>query len=155
MEREDIELFSTQPESRQTCQTADINDFKVYREIDRMRGLLRFTPNEKGELIAKCAPDHYILPFLADHFTARLGDIPWMIIDEKRGLCLCKKPGKKAEILPYVPLPLENNEKTTANDKWEELWKHYHKTINNEDRNNPKCQKQFMPKRYWKYLPEM
>jgi probable DNA metabolism protein len=38
---------------------------------------------------------------------------------------------------------------------WEQLWQTYHKAINNEDRANPKLQKQFMPKRYWKYLPEL
>ncbi|MCL2215341.1 MAG: DUF4130 domain-containing protein, partial [Treponema sp.] len=40
------------------------------------------------------------------------------------------------------------------NDKWEALWKHYHKTINNESRDNPNLQRQLMPRRYWKYLPE-
>jgi probable DNA metabolism protein len=39
--------------------------------------------------------------------------------------------------------------------EWEKLWQHYHKTINNESRNNPNLQRQFMPKRYWKYLTEL
>jgi len=152
MKQDDCELFPTQVE---VCQSVDMGDYKVYREIDRMKGLLRFVPNEHGELIAKCAPDHYILPALAGHFTSRLGEIPWSIIDEKRSLCLRRQLGKNAEIIPYSPLNEENSLKSAKNDEWEELWKHYHKTINNEDRHNPKCQRQFMPKRYWKYLPEV
>ncbi|MCL2211001.1 MAG: TIGR03915 family putative DNA repair protein [Treponema sp.] len=159
MEHEDGELFTIQPEN---IHSVDLSDYKVYREIDRMKGLLRFTPNKHGELIARCATDNYILPALISHFTARFGDeISWSIIDEKRALCLRKQIGKNAEIIPFSPSILNAvlNEETGVspeeNDEWEELWKHYHRTINNEDRNNPKCQKQFMPKRYWKYLPEM
>jgi probable DNA metabolism protein len=40
-------------------------------------------------------------------------------------------------------------------DEWEELWRHYHRTINNESRKNLHLQRKLMPKRYWKYLPEM
>jgi len=129
-----------------------------YHEIHRIMGLLRFSPNEAGEYIARCAPDHYILPELADYFTARFGDAAWSIIDEKRGLCLRRRSGVQAKIVPLEEAPV-NTPKTNGvsylNDEWEELWKHYHKTINNEDRDNPKLQKQFMPKRYWKYLPEI
>ena len=132
---------------------ADLGDYKVQHEIHRMMGLLRFTPNAEGEFIAKCAPDHFILPELSEYFTDRFGETPWSIIDEKRGLCLRRRPGVQAKI---IPLEKEAAECSNQNkDDWEELWKHYHITINNEDRYNPKVQKQFMPKRYWKYLPEV
>ena len=128
---------------------ADLDDYRVQHEIHRMMGLLRFVPNKDGEFIAKCAPDHFILPALADYFTARFGDTPWSIIDEKRGLRMRRLPGEEVKITCL------ENDVPTASDEWEELWKHYHKTINNEDRHNPGVQKQFMPKRYWKYLPEI
>ena len=129
----------------------DMSDYKVWHEVHRMMGLLRFTPNEDGEFIAKCATDHYILPALAPFFTARFGETPWSIIDEKRGMVLRRLPGQQAKIFE-----LDENSalETAVNDEWEELWKHYHKTINNESRNNPKLQRQLMPQRYWKYLPE-
>ena len=44
---------------------------------------------------------------------------------------------------------------TSQDGEWENLWRNYHSTINNPGRSNPDLQKQFMPKRYWKYLPEM
>jgi probable DNA metabolism protein len=124
---------------------------KVQHEIHRMMGFLRFLPDANGEFIAKCQPDHLILPCLAEYFTARFGETAWSIIDEKRGLCLRRLPGSKAKTTILHDAVFTKSGK----DEWEELWKHYHKTINNEDRNNPDLQRQFMPKRYWKYLPEI
>lgn len=122
---------------------------RVQHEIHRMTGLLRFTPDESGVYIAYCAPDYFILPELAEHFTARFGDTPWKIIDEKRGLCLSRQSGEK------VKLERTNDCAEKIPDNWEELWRHYHKTINNESRKNIALQRQFMPERYWKYLPEL
>ncbi|MDR0450679.1 MAG: DUF4130 domain-containing protein, partial [Treponema sp.] len=62
--------------------------YKARREIDRLMGLLRFSPRSwhgspgGGPVyVARCSPDHYILPGLAEHFTRRFGDCPWAIID--------------------------------------------------------------------------
>ncbi|MDR0585135.1 MAG: TIGR03915 family putative DNA repair protein [Treponema sp.] len=138
------------PDTRTVLETAR----KVCREIDRLRGLLRFNPDDKGVYIARCAPDHFVLPALCEHFTRRFGDTSWVIIDEKRRLCLYRLKGKAPELsgLPpeFLRLPA-----APSSIEWEELWRHYHKTINNESRNNPNLQRQFMPKRYWKYLPEL
>ena len=127
--------------------------YKVQIEVHRMMGLLRFSVNEDSEYIARCEPDHFILPCLGDFFTARFGNTPWSIIDEKRGLALSRKPRGQAKII--VLEESAENLPAAKRDEWEELWKHYHKTINNEDRNNPDLQRQLMPKRYWKHLPEV
>jgi len=127
---------------------------KVQIEVHRMQGLLRFSVNEDGQYVARCEPDHFILPCLGEFFTARFGDTPWAIIDEKRGLSLNRKPGEMAKINILEDISTEGFPAAKSDD-WEELWKHYHKTINNEDRKNPDLQKQLMPKRYWKHLPEM
>jgi len=122
---------------------------KFQHEVHRMMGLLRFSPNENGEFIACCEPDYFVLPALAEYFTARFGETPWSIIDKKRGLSLRRQPPEQAKIIIC-----DKNSEFKTSDEWEELWKHYHSTINNEDRSNPDLQRQFMPKRYWKYLPE-
>jgi len=125
---------------------------KVQREVHRMMGLLRFSPDENGGFSAKCEPDHFILPCLGEYFTSRFGEIAWSIYDVKRNLFLRRCHGEKAGIY-LSPAVTEESVKTDA-DEWEDLWKHYHKTINNQDRDNPGLQRQFMPQRYWKYLPE-
>jgi probable DNA metabolism protein len=124
---------------------------KTQNEIHKMRGLLRFSP-ENDTYISRCAPDHLVLPALGEYFSARFGETAWAIIDEKRGLCLNRRYAQDAKILSYEEYPSAANR---AGDEWEELWRHYHKTINNESRKNPSLQRQFMPKRYWKYLSEL
>jgi uracil-DNA glycosylase len=125
---------------------------KVQHEIHRMMGFLRFAPNEDGVYIAHCEPDYFILPALGPHFKERFGDTPWIIIDEKRRLCVrCLSGTLELLKIDTYSVPL----KEPVDGKWEDLWRHYHKTINNESRNNPGLQRQFMPQRYWKYLTEL
>jgi len=123
--------------------------FKVEREVDRMRGILRFYPQD-DVYAARCAPDHFVLPALAQYFSVRFGETSWLIIDEKRALSLSCLPPESAKLVRE-----EANAQSAGGDEWEDLWRHYHSTINNEERKNPNLQRQFMPKRYWKYLPEM
>jgi len=132
---------------------------KVTYEIHRLNGLLRFSPDSDGVYTARCAPDNFILPALAEHFTLRFGETPWAIIDEKRGLCLRKSNGSEAVLLPFSSdlietVPEEAIEKTRT-DPWEDLWRLYHKSINNESRKNLQLQRQFMPERYHKYITEL
>ena len=50
----------------------------------------------------------------------------------------------------YINIP-----EFTENEKmYQELWKMFFKTISIKERKNPRCQMQFMPKKYWKDLIE-
>ena len=129
---------------------------KVQFEVHRMRGLLRFSPDSNGTYVAFCEPDYLILPSLGEYFSSRFGKTPWVIVDIKRRLSLSRRLGEK--IKPIVINTAEDISKLVGvldNDEWEELWRHYHRIINNESRKNLRLQRQLMPKRYWKYLPEM
>jgi len=136
--------------------------YKVQHEIHRLTGLLRFNPDQNGVFIARCGPDHFILPALAEHFTLRFGETPWAIIDKKRGLCLCRESGGETRLIPlgsdldstHSSLRL-NKENEGPVDSWEELWRLYHRSVNNEGKKNLRLQRQFMPERYHEYLPEM
>ena len=136
--------------------------YKTGREIHRLMGFLRFDPVYPGAggipagtpvYLARCAPDHLVLPALARHFCLRFGETPWVIVDENRALALFRPPGAKPRFLPPEalpsPLPAGNPE-----NSWEELWRRYHRSVTNEDRKNPQLQRRFMPGRYRKYLPE-
>ena len=126
--------------------------YKTWHETHRLMGLLRFSPDEDGVFIAHCEPDHFILPALGPHFRDRFCDTPWAIIDSQRRHCLrCESGLFNFFCIDENPVSLG----ALQNGKWENLWRHYHKTINNDSRNNPGLQRQFMPKRYWKYLTEM
>jgi probable DNA metabolism protein len=127
--------------------------FKVDKEIERMTGMLRFSPGKDGLYLACCAPDHFVLPALAGHFKSRFGDRPWAIIDEKRGIRLIRRPGEEPR-LDYCP-GTEPEKPEEEGDGWEKLWRIYHRSINIENRKNPELQKRFMPLRYRKYLTEL
>ena len=133
---------------------ADVLAARVQTEIHRLVGLLRFSPDSAGVYIARCAPDYFILPALADHFTRRFGEIPWVIIDERRGICLSCENGGPVRLITVSAGPSAEMEKGTE-DSWEELWRLHHSSLSNEARKNPRLQRQFMPTRYHKYLPEM
>ncbi|GHV88654.1 hypothetical protein AGMMS50267_10140 [Spirochaetia bacterium] len=145
--------------------------YKVSHEIDRMRGFLRFAPDERGVYAARCAPDHFVLPALAGHFLPRFGETPWAIIDERRHLALVRLLDRKPELMtedaflstspsmdqmhPVRRTAASNAASADAASSWEDLWRTYHRAVNNESRKNPGLQRQFMPLRYWKYLTEL
>jgi probable DNA metabolism protein len=126
----------------------------VDREIHRLMGLLRFNPRPDGIWLACCAPDHYILPVFGEHYCARFGEAPWAIIDEKRNLALVRLKGKEPCFGSLVSFSFLT-EQSAPEDDWEELWRSYHQSISIENRRNPLLQMQLMPRRYWKYLPEL
>ncbi|MCL2473177.1 MAG: TIGR03915 family putative DNA repair protein, partial [Treponema sp.] len=129
--------------------------YKVQHEIHRLEGFLRFNPDSCGVYIARCAPDHFTLPALAEHFFLRFGETPWVIIDEKRKLCLYRKRDCQPILIPSDSAFISAPEPNAADDPWENLWRLYHRSVNNESRKNVKLQRQFMPERYRKYLSEL
>ncbi|MDR2798603.1 MAG: TIGR03915 family putative DNA repair protein [Treponema sp.] len=134
---------------------------KVRHEQHRLMGFLRFSPNKAGIYTARCAPDHFTLPILARHFTLRFGTLPWAIIDEKRRISLMRTYGEEPRLISGVEIPDQERRKSGSADvfdagqDWEQLWRQYHRSINQENRKRLALQRQFMPVRYWRYLVEM
>jgi len=126
---------------------------KVWKEVHRIMGFLRFSPDKEGTYTARCSPDHFVLPVLADHFSLRFGETPWLIVDEKRKVCLMRKAGGEVQLVPVDPSPTVVS--STAPDVWEDLWRLYHRSVNNESRTNLALQRQFIPERYQKYMNEL
>ncbi|MDR2517365.1 MAG: DUF4130 domain-containing protein [Spirochaetaceae bacterium] len=147
--------------------------YKVSRELHRVKGFLRFAPDRHGIYTARCAPDYFVLPALAAHFTARFGETPWAIHDEKRRLVLARFPGAEGRLADAC---LMNEAEYRARirgagdaagagetgadrpaeteNSAEDLWRIYHHSASNGDRLNPALQKRFMPARYRSCLPE-
>ena len=126
---------------------------KVFIEKHRMMGLLRFSELSDGTLYAPFEPDHNITGIIAPHFSRRLSQNDWIIHDRKRdlGAIYKKKSGKWMlfDMEQNSPFSYSNNEFEYRN-----LWKLYYREISIPERKNPRCQKRFMPVRYWKYLTE-
>ena len=100
---------------------------------------------------ASIHPDNNIIEPLGHHFINRLVSQNFIINDKNRDVCLIYN-GKEYQIIDSTNLKIPN---ISANEqKYQELWRLFFKTIAISERKNPKCQMQFMPKKYWKDLIE-
>lgn len=124
---------------------------KVKAECHRMLGLLRFELLEGNIYYAKIQTDHNIITFISPHFKERFKDQNWVIHDVKRNLASLYNT--KRMVVSYMDI--SNIPELHSDElKFQSLWKNYYKHIAIKSRYNPKLQKAFIPKRYWKNLTE-
>lgn len=125
-----------------------------------LKGLLRFEELTDGLLWASCEPAANVTPLLVPHFKARLKNYRWVICDVGRGTALyydgCRV--QTVELEQHVLASLRNRGRlpgrTAHSDRYAELWRTFFKSVAITDRKNPELQRQCMPKRFWKWLPE-
>lgn len=121
----------------------------VNNEAERLRQFTRFS-DANGALVAIIHPKHFVLPLIKGFFCARIKNEHFMIFDAEHGGALIHSPGRTAII------PVENLELPESDDRfYSDLWKSYYRHIAIGERYNPTCRRAHMPKRFWKYLPEV
>ncbi|MDR1136601.1 MAG: TIGR03915 family putative DNA repair protein [Clostridiales Family XIII bacterium] len=131
---------------------------KVVSEIHRMCGLIRFSEmtradaqNSRSILYAPMEPDHDITEFLAPHFCDRYKEDPFIIHDKRRNKALFAAAGEwYITDFSAGDVLMETDPET----QYRKLWKEYFETVAIKERTNPKCQRRFMPARYWRNLTE-
>jgi probable DNA metabolism protein len=141
---------------------------RIGNEVHRLCGLLRFesvvpssglpaenrADNAPADILySRIDPDNDVLEFLAPHFSDRFKSNPFIIHDEKRNKALVSY-GRKWHITDFTDTDKALFDRSAAEDVYRELWRQYFDTIAIKERTNPKCQRAFMPVRYWKNLPE-
>ncbi len=105
-------------------------------------------------------PDHDIVQLLASHFKSRFADQEWVIYDVRRKYGIWYDRIKVQKVVfdkPAFDLTacyIREQIRDHDEDYYRTLWQHYYNAINIIERQNHKQMKAFMPKRYWKYLPE-
>lgn len=133
---------------------------KVAYEGQRMRMFVRFQKAADGTFFAPVSPVYNALPLSIEYFRDRFADQRWFIYDTRR------RYGYAYDLHEVREVTLENDEdiiegklsdEQMAEDEklFQSMWKTYHKAIAIKERTNPRLQRQFMPRRYWKYLTEM
>jgi probable DNA metabolism protein len=132
---------------------------KVVNEVHRMCGLLRFSEAGPGAgtaerpiLYAPMAPDHDIVEFLAPHFCDRFKCEAFLIHDTRREKALVSAAGEWYITAFHDAGTLAE---TDAERRYRKLWREYFDAVAIRERNNPACQRRFMPVRYWKNITEM
>ncbi|MDR1739097.1 MAG: TIGR03915 family putative DNA repair protein [Candidatus Symbiothrix sp.] len=133
---------------------------RVKREEERMRQFVRFQKTADGMYFAAMEPLYNVLPFCAEFFANRYADQTWLIYDLRRNFGLYYDL-KKTEIVRFDNTDAFRNAGQLSEDKKDEteiafqnLWKDYLKAVTIRERTNLRLQRQFMPKRFWKYLTE-
>ena len=124
---------------------------RTFGECHRLKGLLRFQEVGNNLYYASIHPDNNIIEPLAHHFINRLPTQNFIIHDKIRNICLLYN-GEEYKIIDATNLKIPNI--SVEEQKYQELWKLFFKTIAISERKNPRCQMQFMPKKYWKDLIE-
>ena len=133
---------------------------RVKREVHRFQGFVRFEKSVDGIYFAPIDPDHDIVRLLTSHFKARYADQPWVIYDTKRNYGIYFDTEKVLEVVIDDPNfdintgNLKDHAKDHDQDHYRHMWQAYYDAINIIERKNHRQMKNYMPKRYWKYLPE-
>jgi len=144
---------------------------RIYAERHRYLGILRFSviaanrsessdEVESGEsasrrprqvLYAPIEPDNDLLELLAEHFLDRYREEPFIIHDLRRQKALFASDGQwyVAPLSADVTVELAQGE-----EFYRAMWRRYFDTIAIRERTNPRCQKNFMPMKYWNHLTE-
>lgn len=133
---------------------------KVAHESERHRQFVRFQKASDGTFFAVVNPIYNSLPLALGYFRDRFADQKWLIYDVRRRYGYLYDLEKVIEVTLTKDDDLIegilSDEMMAADEKqFQQLWRGYHKSITIKERINPKLQRQFMPRRYWKYLTEM
>ena len=142
---------------------------KVGNEKEKFCGFLRFRVVPLGEdlpglreyfssgeekrevLFARVEPKCNLIPLLLDHFTDRYPGEHFIIYDPKRKLAVVHEAYHRSVLVSGEELSLSGQGK----DEFEELWKQYFRTMEIQQRHNPKCQRNLMPLWYRENLVEI
>lgn len=125
---------------------------KIDREKERMLQFVRFSVMKNDVLYARIEPDHDVVELTADHFCDRYRNEPFIIHDVKRKKALIGYGGEW-----YMTYFEEKDVPAMSADEneYRALWKNYFDNIAIKERRNSRCQRSFMPLRYWKNLTEV
>lgn len=124
---------------------------RSFGECHRLKGLLRFQEIGNNLYYASIHPDNNIIEPLGHHFISRLPNQNFIIHDKIRDLCLLYN-GNEYKIIDSRNIKIPNI--SYEEQKYQELWKLFFRTIAIKERKNARCQMQYMPKKYWQDLIE-
>lgn len=129
--------------------------YKIAPTEDRRLEKLERTEAHASLMFSEIEPENHILATLGEHFTDRFPQMNFAIYDRTHRECLVHPAGKGWVVLEEVDL--EETLIRSYSRKEQEfarLWKGFVKSIAIEERINPRCQMNFMPKKYWKHMTE-
>lgn len=135
---------------------------KVGGEAHKLIQFVRFQETADGIWFAPVSPRYNVLSLIVPHFKSRYAGQPWIIYDTVRNIGLYYDTRTLQEVSFSQKDLAELKSGKLGKDKlsdeeafFQRIWKEYFRSITIKERLNLKQQQQHMPKRYWKYLPEV
>lgn len=133
---------------------------KVKKEAMRMMQFVRFQRTKDNLYFCGIEPAYDVIPLVIGHFQKRFTDQRWLLYDLKRNYGVLYGNEKVEEVVisnqqfNRLNGQIKQNLLEEGEDFYQKLWKSYFTHINIKERKNLKLQRQHMPRRFWKYLPE-
>lgn len=126
-----------------------------------MLQFVRFQHTKEGLYFCGIEPRYDVIPLVINHFKKRFTDQKWLLYDLKRNYGILHEKENVQEVVisnkEFSSITGQANETVLQEGEefYQKLWQLYFKHINIQERKNLKLQRQHMPRRFWKYLPEM
>lgn len=126
----------------------------VKNEAHHYLEFVRFQELANGVLASRIDPKANIVPLIAGHFSDRLFNENWIILDTTRsfaaihraaGGCILTGCVTEEQLLGFSGISDEEH-------RFQALWKRFFDTIAIDERINPELQRQLMPLRFRKYM---
>ncbi len=133
---------------------------KVKKEAMRMLQFARFQHTTNGLYFCGTEPIYDVIPLAVGQLRKRFADQYWLVYDLKRNYGVLYNGDKLEEVAishkEFNSMNGKVNENVLGEREtfYQELWRSYYTNINIKERKNLRLQRQHMPKRFWKYLPE-
>lgn len=133
---------------------------RVMKEAMRMLQFIRFQRTRDDIYFAPISPAYDVMPLILKQFKNRFADQLWLIYDLRRDYGFFYDRQNTQEVVMAeksfnavngaIPSGLLQEDEAI----YGQMWNDYCQNITIRERLNLKLQRQHMPKRYWKFLPE-
>jgi probable DNA metabolism protein len=134
---------------------------QVKREAVRMMQFVRFQRTAEGLWFCGIEPRYDVIPMVLNHYKNRFPGQRWIIYDLKRDYGIYNDGNEVSKIViaqkefDKLNGVVDDSLLEESEVFYQNLWKTYFKNINIKERKNLRLQRQHLPQRFWKFLPEM
>ncbi len=128
---------------------------KVWHIAHRYMGFVRFRELESGVLLSEIDAEADVLALIAPHFSDRLPLENWLIYDRRRRKAAVHRAGKGHVLLEEIDEAFMDRLRVSAeDDRYDALWKSFHRAIGIESRTNRQLQMNMLPLKFRTFMNE-
>ncbi len=128
---------------------------RAWNIAHRYMGFVRFRELNTGLLFSEIDPEADILSLIAPHFSDRLSIEDWVIYDRRRKKAAVHPKEQTWMLLEEVDeevlrLPEDSREE----ERYQALWRGFHRAVSIASRENLRCQQSFLPYKFRTFMTE-